>query len=209
MDRANGRGTRRDLGKPRSLAVNQGRSASEAGIHPEDPSEFPAIREVVERAFGSPVEAELVEMIRESPNYVPELALVAEEDGTIVGHVMLSYAGLRDGPRVHRVLTLSPVAVEPSAQGHGIGSALIRKALELADHHGQPFVCLEGNPTYYGKLGFTDARESGIHFDLPDWAPRDAGQIFKLSNYDPSIKGKVIYPPAFAAAEELRSRTSK
>jgi hypothetical protein len=50
------------------------------GMHAEDPSEFGAIREVVEQAFGSPVEAELVGMIRESPNYVPEVSLVARTD---------------------------------------------------------------------------------------------------------------------------------
>lgn len=181
----------------------------EVAMHPEDPSEFPAIREVVEQAFGSPVEAELVEMIRESPNYVPELSLVAEEHGRIVGHLMLSYTDLVDGSRTHRVLTLSPIAVVPSAQGKGIGAGLIERALQLADREGQPLVCLEGDPKYYGKSGFTDARESGIEFDLPDWAPRNAGQIYKLRNYDSSVKGKVIYPPAFAAAEELRSRTKE
>jgi putative acetyltransferase len=179
------------------------------GIHPETRSEFPAIKELVARAFGSPVEAELVGLIRESSNYVPELSLVAEKDDRVVGHVMLSYTDLRDGPRTHRVLTLSPVAVDPAAQGKGIGSALIREALQLADRAGRPLVCLEGSPTYYGRFGFTDARDSGIHFPLPDWAPRDAGQVYKLSHYDASIKGEVVYPPAFAAAEELRSRMSQ
>ena len=178
-------------------------------IHPEEPSELPAIGEVVARAFGSPVEAELVRMIRKSPNYVPELSLMGEEDGRVVGHVMLSYVDLRDGSKTHRVLTLSPIAVEPREQGKGIGSALIRTVLELADGRRQPLVCLEGSPRYYGKLGFTDARESGIHLPLPDWAPRNAGQIYKLGNYNPSIKGTIVYPPAFATAEELRSRMSK
>ena len=178
-------------------------------IHPENPEEFADVGDVVRLAFGGPVEAELVRMIRASPNYVPELSLVAEEDGRIVGHVMLSYTELRDGSKTHRVLTLSPVAVAPTAQRRGIGSALIKRALRLADERGEPLVSLEGDPRYYGRLGFTDSRESGVHFDLPEWAPRNAGQIFKLSDYGPSIKGKVVYPAAFAAAEELRSETSR
>jgi putative acetyltransferase len=177
-------------------------------IRPEGPLDLPAIGALVERAFGDRAEAALVELIRASPNYVPELSLVAETDESVVGYVMLSYTELRDTPRTHRVLTLSPIAVKPAAQRRGIGSALVRNVLQLAEHHGQPLVCLEGDPKYYGRFGFTDAREFGIQFDLPDSAPRDAGQIFKLTGYDSSIKGRVVYPPAFAAAEQLRSKRS-
>jgi putative acetyltransferase len=119
---------------------------------------------------------------------------------------MLSYVELRDDSTSHRVLTLSPVSVEPKAQGKGLGSSLIRRVLNLADEDGQPLVCLEGSPDFYGRLGFTDSREFGIHFEVPDWAPPNAGQVYELSNYDSAIKGTVAYPPAFIAAEELRAR---
>ena len=53
---------------------------------------------VVEAAFGRPGEVRMVEAIRASAGYVPELAFVAEDDGEVVGHVMLSYVGSGRAP---------------------------------------------------------------------------------------------------------------
>jgi putative acetyltransferase len=60
-------------------------------------------------------------------------------------------------------------------------------------------VVLEGSPAYYPRFGFRDCRTLGIQIDLPDWAPRDAGQAYPLSAYDDAIRGRLRYPPAFAA----------
>jgi putative acetyltransferase len=161
-----------------------------------------AILAVTERAFASHVEPTLVRLIYGSPNFVPGLSLVAERDGTIVGHVMLSYVDLVDHGRIHRVLSLAPLSVEPTAQRQGVGSRLVAAAVERADALGEPLVILEGSPRYYGRLGFEDARSSGIRFALPEWAPPNAGQVMKLSRYDPLIKGNVVYPAAFGAAKK-------
>ena len=64
-------------------------------IRPEMPADHAAITAVVAAAFGSPAEAELVERIRASPNHHPEYALVAEIDGRVAGHVMVSDVDLR------------------------------------------------------------------------------------------------------------------
>lgn len=173
------------------------------------PLDLPRILVVVEQAFRSRVEVELVRMIHESPNFVSELSLVAERGREIIGHVMCSYADLQDSSTRHRILTLSPVSVAPKFQRKGVGSALVRAVLRVADLRGERLVCLEGSPKYYGQLGFQDSRESGIHFDLPDWAPRNAGQIYKLKNFDPSLRGRVAYPPAFEVAERLRSEVTE
>jgi putative acetyltransferase len=178
-------------------------------IRAEESGDVAAISRVVEAAFGGPVEVELVALLRASPNYVPELALVADLDGAIVGHTMLTYVDLVGDGSSHRVLTLSPLAVAPEAQGKGIGAALVAAALRLADERGEPLVCLEGSPAHYAKLGFKDARDFGIHFDLPDWAPREAGQIYPLSSYDASIRGRIVYPPAFRAIEALRDELDR
>lgn len=62
------------------------------------------------------MEVDLVEAIRQSPGYLSDLSLVAEADGVVVGHVMVSHAIVKDGSRVHRVATLSPLAVAPDRQ---------------------------------------------------------------------------------------------
>jgi len=170
-------------------------------IRPERPEDRPAIRAVVAAAFEHHASvADLVDLIRESPNFVPELSLVACHGEQVVGHVMLSRAELlaEDGVR-HRILTLSPLAVAPAVQGRGIGSALVPAGLGAAEALGEPLVVLEGSPTYYARFGFRDCRTFGITIELPDWAPAEAGQAYPLSTYDPALRGRLIYPPAFAA----------
>jgi putative acetyltransferase len=144
--------------------------------------------------------AELVELIRASPEYVPELALVARVAGEVAGFVMVSHAELvGDSGERHRVLTLSPLAVAPALQGRGIGSALVPAALREAARLGEQLVVLEGSPRYYPRFGFRDCRLFGIRITLPDWVPPEAGMVFVLPAYDPRVRGRLVYPPAFAA----------
>ncbi len=170
-------------------------------IRPERAADLAGIREVVLAAFAHhPEVAELVELIRASPEYVPELALVAEVSSDVVGFVMLSHAGLvGDAGERHRILTLSPLAVAPEWQGRGIGSALVRAGLvAAAARPDEPLVVLEGSPRYYPRFGFADCRELGIAIELPDWAPPEAGMAYRLPGYSPRLRGRVVYPPAFA-----------
>ena len=170
-------------------------------IEAETHADHDAIRAVVREAFADHQEvAELVDAIRASPQFVPGLSLVARLDGEVVGHVMVSHADLV-GPDAQRrqILSLSPLAVRPSVQRTGIGSALVPAALAAADALGEPLVVLEGSPAYYSRFGFVDCRTIDVHIDLPDWAPREAGQAYPLTTYDPALRGTLEYPPAFAA----------
>jgi len=171
-------------------------------IRPERPDDTAAIRAVVTAAFGSPVEARLVDDLRASSVFIPELSLVAEEDGRILGHVMITYVTLADGAAQHRVLSLAPLAVDPERHGGGIGSALVRAALAVCDERHEPLVVLQGDPAYYGRLGFEPASGHGIEMDLPSWAPPAAAQVYRLTRDDASIRGRVVYPPAFDAVPE-------
>ena len=169
-------------------------------IEPEKAADHQAVRRVVAAAFANrPEVPDLVEQIRASPQYEPGLALVARRGGDVVGHVMMSHAELVDGAAARDVLTLSPLAVRPDVQRQDVGSALVVEALRRADATGAALVTLEGSPAYYPRFGFRDARTLGVTIDLPDWAPRDAGQVYLLSAYDPAVRGRLVYPPAFAA----------
>jgi putative acetyltransferase len=182
-------------------------------IEPERPADHAAVRAVVLAAFAHhPRVAELVELIRASPEFVPELALVARVDRAVAGFVMLSHAELVDdsvlvggSTQRHRVLTLSPLAVTPALQGRGIGSALVPAALLAAEHLREQLVLLEGSPRYYTRFGFRDCREFGISITLPDWASPDAGMVFRLSAYDARVRGRLVYPPAFVITGTGRS----
>jgi putative acetyltransferase len=166
-------------------------------IRPERADDLDAIAHVVAAAFGSAAEARLVEAIRASDRYLPDLALVATVDGTVAGHVMVSLCDLVDGDDRREVHQLSPLAVAPEHHGRGIGSALVREVCTRAEALGAPFVLLEGDPRFYGRLGFEASARHGIVLPLPSWAPPEAGQILRLRDYDPAVRGRVVYPPAF------------
>jgi len=173
-------------------------------IRTEAMMDHPAVSTVVAAAFGSREEAQLVENIRASAEFVPDLSLVADIDGQIVGHVMISHATIddADADATHRIAVLAPLAVAPGFQRRGIGSELVRRVAARADDLGEPLVVLEGDPTFYGRLGFEYSATYGIHITLPSWAPAEASQVLRLSNYTTSIRGHVVFPPAFGAVTE-------
>ncbi len=169
-------------------------------IRPERVGDHRQIRRVVVAAFGSDVEADLVERIRAAPEYVPEMSLVAEIDGEIVGHVMISGASLRHAAGDRRIVMLSPLAVDPAHQRAGIGGALVRSVAAIANQLGEPLVVLEGSPQYYPRFGFEPAARHGLVLSLPGWAPPEAAQVLRLDGYDaadPTLRGVVVYPAAF------------
>lgn len=165
-------------------------------IRPETDADREKITAVTRAAFGRELEAGMVETVRASDGFVPELSLVAEEDGEVVGHVLLSYVRLEE----RRVLVLGPISVLPERQRQGIGSALVRESLRRADDRGEPLVLLLGHPWYYPRFGFRRASEVGI--TLPDpTIPDEAWMAIPLGAYDPALRGRVTWPPAFASSE--------
>jgi putative acetyltransferase len=170
-------------------------------IRTERAADHAAVADVVRRAFvDEPQVVGMVSAIRESSRSRSGLAFVARVEGEIVGFVMCSGTDLVDDDGTIRdVLTLTPLAVVPEFQRRGIGSALVGAAIREADRRHEPLVVLEGSPRYYARLGFRFAPDFGIHIDLPDWAPREAAQVYPLSSYDPQVRGRVEYPPAIAA----------
>jgi putative acetyltransferase len=161
-------------------------------IRAEAETDYEAIRAVNEQAFGDTTTADLVEMIRASDRFVPELSLVAVSQGQALGHVMLSYVDIE--PDGHRVLQVGPLAVIPSHQRHGIGSALMHEAIRLADARGEPLLLIEGNPRYYERFGFSRADAVGIEPPPESHGPQYF-MIKPLGAYDPSLRGRAVYPP--------------
>lgn len=119
--------------------------------------EAPAIRAVVEAAFGQPDEADLIEALRADPAAPVAFELIAlEPGGRIRGHILLSWLAVDERERA--ALSLAPLSVAPARQRRGVGSALTRAVLARAD---VPVTVL-GHPGYYPRFGFTPARALGL-----------------------------------------------
>jgi putative acetyltransferase len=163
-------------------------------VRPERADDHSQIAELVLAAFGSPVEPRLVEDLRVSAGYLPELALVADDgDGVLVGHVMFTVTELDDGTAI---LMLSPLAVRPARQRQGVGSALVHEGLRRAAARDEPLVIVEGDPRYYSRFGFVRASELGL--ERPhERIPEHAFQALRLPAYDERARGLVHYPPPF------------
>lgn len=149
-------------------------------------------------AFGNrDDEARLVERIRLTPQYIPELSVVVEQDGGIVGHILLSKADVVNGDVKHEAIALAPIAVKPELQRKGIGGALVREGLQRCKRLGYPLVLLIGHPTYYPRFGFRPARPFGL--ELKQFAVPD--NVFMAAELEEGalgrITGELRYPPAF------------
>ena len=167
-------------------------------IRPERDADHPAIAEVVRAAFvNQPDEVPaFVERIRASEEYVPELALVAEDSSGVIGHVILSWVGVEGGSRP-RILNLTPMSVRPDRQRMGVGTRLIWDALGRAEAAGEPAVMVEGIPGYYPRFGFE--RASALGFVVPPKVPDEAFMVKRLPGYSPDLAGRIVYPPSFEA----------
>jgi putative acetyltransferase len=166
-------------------------------IRTEQAHDHDAVASLHRAAFGGDhgdTVADLVAALRRDDPAA--LSLVSEEAGEVVGHILFSRALLDAPRRLVAVQTLSPLAVTPSRQGRGIGSALVRAGLERLDGRGVPLVFLEGDPGYYSRLGFSAA--GGHGFRRPSLRiPDGAFQVVRLSAYEPWMTGTFVYPNTF------------
>ncbi|MGI6115638.1 MULTISPECIES: N-acetyltransferase [unclassified Clostridium] len=137
-------------------------------IRQETPADYPAVYSLVQRAFASaPVkdgtEQDLVVALRKSRHFIPQLSLVAEDSGKILGHIM--FTTLQIG--THEALTLAPLSVAPGHQRQGVGQALIREGHRIAKALGYEVVILLGSEKYYPKWGYQPASTFGIRAPFP------------------------------------------
>lgn len=136
---------------------------------PESGPDVPFVREITLAAFGTPLEADLVDALRTDPAWIDGLSVVATtEDGDPVAHALLTRCHIDRIP----ALCLAPCSVLPRYQRSGAGSAAIRAALDAAAELDERFVTVLGHPTYYPRFGFSRASAHGIRapIDVPDEA---------------------------------------
>lgn len=189
-------------------------------IRPERPGDYAAVRAVTAAAFrgaaysappmdatGDPGEAVLIEWLRADAGDLPELALVAEEDGAVVGHAMTT-RGWVDAPGRDPVLALGlgPISVRPDRQGRGNGAALLEATVRAAEARDELLIALLGDPAYYGRHGWEPATLHGIAAPDPAWG--EYFQVRLLAGHRPpdnaahdGARGTFRYAAPFARFE--------
>ena len=136
-------------------------------IRPAEPRDAAPVRAVHRAAFPTAAEADLVERIEADGDAV--VSLVAERQGEVVGHILLSRMRVEGDGRAFRALGLGPVAVLPPFQRSGVGSDLVRGALAIAAATGEELLFVLGEPEYYGRFGFS--AEAAAPFASPYAGP--------------------------------------
>ena len=169
----------------------------------ERPGDAPAIRRVVERAFGQAEEADLVERLRLAGAI--SISLVAVEGGDrvgsepngIVGHILFSPVSIEGRTPPVPALGLAPMAVAPEHQRRGIGSALIENGLITCRSQGVGLVVVLGHSGYYSRFGFRPAHLVGLTCEYD--SPTGAFMAFELAPAAlDACTGLVRYHQAFA-----------
>lgn len=170
-------------------------------IRQETKDDYKAVFDVVEAAFrGMPLsdqtEQFLVERLRKSEGFIPQLSLVAEVDDMIVGHIMITKVFVKRKDQEMESLCLAPVSVHPDFQKSGIGGQLVETAHFVAMEMGFSAIVLVGHPEYYPRFGYVLASKYGIQFPIE--APDEACMAVALvpGGLD-DLKGTVQFPREF------------
>jgi predicted N-acetyltransferase YhbS len=175
----------------------------EVFIRQEKPTDYQAVFNIIEKAFkdapiGDGNEQFLVERLRKSSAFIPELSLVAELKGEMIGHILLTRIQIREKDKTHELLALAPVSVLPKCQNQGIGGLLIKGAHAIAIKLGFKLIVLLGHQNYYPRFGYERASNYGIR--IPFEAPDENCMVIELVQGGLiGVSGMVEYAPEFFA----------
>lgn len=165
-------------------------------IRQEKQSDYETVYQIVKEAFATAEhsdgnEQELVVALRNSNSFIPELSLVAIEDGKIVGHILFTKVYVGE----YTELALAPLSVLPMYQQKGIGLALMKTGHNIAKKLGYDYAIVLGHSKYYPKAGYMPASIYGIKapFDVFD----EDFMAIKLNDEAKRIEGIVQYDEAF------------
>ena len=162
-------------------------------IRAEERADRAAVRAVLASAFPTPAEADLVDALREQAR--PLISLVAEGLEDIAGHILFSPVSLSGHPGL-KMMGLAPMAVTPSRQRQGVGSALARAGLEECQRLGFGAVVVLGHPEYYPRFGFVPAARFDIRCEYA--VPEEAFMVLELHpGYLHGASGTIKYHAAF------------
>lgn len=171
-------------------------------IRPEEHRDYKDIISLVLRSFqegtdysdGTDIIA-LIEEIRDSRYYIPELSFVAELNNKIVGHFLFSHFPLsptREGGHSAEaysdIVMLAPVSVHADYFRRGVGSAMLKLGIEKVREGGYKGITVEGNYRFYNRVGFRTSSEYNI-FPTSGIPMKEPRCMMCQETYEGSLKG--------------------
>jgi len=162
-------------------------------IRAEEERDWAAVHALNASAFETPAEAGLVNALRVQAQ--PVVSLVAEHAGSVVGHILFSPVTL-SGHVSLKIMGVAPMAVAPSHQRRGVGSAFVRAGLERCTALGVGAVVVLGHPEYYPRFGFSPSVRFGIgsEYEVPE-------EVFLVAELQPGffrgVSGIIQYHAEF------------
>lgn len=176
-------------------------------LRPEEERDKDKVLQIIEEAFKNVENSDhqehfLVEKLRQSEDFIPDLSIVADfvNDDTgeeeLVGHILFTKVTIENDSESFESLALAPVSIKPEFQNQGIGGHLIAFGHVIAQEMGYKSIVLVGHDKYYPKFGYTKASNFGITF--PFDIPEENGMAIELEeNSLKDIQGVVKYPKEF------------
>lgn len=195
-------------------------------IRLEEPADYREVENLTREAFWNVyrpgcLEHYVLHTYRSRPDFIPELDLVMEVNGHIIGHVMYAHSEIKaDDGRCVPIMTFGPISIAPEYKRKGYGTILLRHSMDLAKKMGAKALAICGKIGFYGKSGFVVASTKGIHYYA---VPREDEADFFLikeleegfldnltgtyqdpAGYDVSLEEAEKFDAAFPAKEKLK-----
>ncbi|WP_295812153.1 GNAT family N-acetyltransferase [uncultured Nitratireductor sp.] len=159
-------------------------------IRPETAADRDTVHALLTAAFEGDGEAGLVRALHAAGDVV--LALVAEFEGAVCGHVLFSRLNVENGDKSSPAVALAPLAVLPARQRRGIGAQLVEEAHRQLKTTGETLSVVLGEPSYYRRFGYTRNDAAGFESEYQC----DALQAVRWGDAVPRT-GRLVYAPAF------------
>lgn len=179
-------------------------------IRSEEKGEYRKVENMVRESFWNVyrpgcMEHYVLHQLRKDAAFVPELDLVMEQNGELIGQNMFMRAWIAaDDGREIPIMTMGPICIAPQWKRKGYGNILLDYSLEKAKELGCGALCFEGNIDFYGKSGFREASEFGIRYHgLPEG--KDASFFLckeLIPGYLDGITGEYTTPEGYFVDEK-------
>ncbi|MFA6092435.1 MAG: N-acetyltransferase [Elusimicrobiota bacterium] len=165
-------------------------------VRPEKSEEVPLVEGILRDAYGRDQELKALDSLRRTQDFLPQLSLVADEDGALRGYALFAKAAVETSSQVFSAAALILLAVPKEYRHKGIGERLIRHGGERCRGIDREILFALGDPAYFARIGFKPASDCGLTFSWPQQQSpllvfAQAALLSKLGS------GTVHFPQAF------------